>query len=712
MFRKYIYLLILILCFTSISEASLHRSVSLEMRRTVQNMSYAYDLTANPISKATPDEITVGYVYDNLNRLTSINFPDSSQDISYSYDSTGKVLSMTDPSGTTAYVYDSSNRLTTETKTIEGKTFNTSYSYTLSGALTAITYPSGRIISYEYDPIGRIVKVIEEKDGKRQEIIKDIAYLSSGAISSITQGNNLITTKTYDNRNQLSSLSIGNLKQLSYARDNVGNITAITDVLDSTKTKTFAYDALYRLTQATGIWGTISYNYDSVGNRLTENSSAGVTNYSYSANKLITSTGAKAFTFSYDNNGNTVSENQKTYIYNQNQRLIKAVEDSKVLGEYVYNANGQRVKKTVDGKITYFIYDQIGSLIGEYDEQGQVNIDYIYLGSVPIARVDEWWEGMPVPQAPTDLNLIPGDKQLTVSWTANQEPMDGYKVYWGTASGNYTSSVDVGDVATHTITGLTNGTTYYVSVTSYADLKETYFYHTDHLGTPILMTNGSGTLVWEGELLPFGERYSVKGKTTNNIALLGQYHDVETGLSYNWHRTQDPNIGRFTTYDPSLRLRGSPEIPYLLPSLLYSPHELNPYIHALNNPVLHTDPFGLMVEICSQKAKIPILGEVAHHLGFDHQWLKTDTIEAGMGPYFKLLDELPLPVPYAPVTITDHKGRSKQPGSSCKEVECVREECVNYALKHGMGKFLGFWSMSNNCNTLANEILSICRIKK
>ena len=56
-----------------------------------------------------------------------------------------------------------------------------------------------------------------------------------------------------------------------------------------------------------------------------------------------------------------------------------------------------------------------------------------------------------------------------------------------------------------------------------------------------------------------------------------------------------------------------------------------------------------MVGICSQKAKIPILGEVAHHLGFDHQWLKTDTIEAGMGPYFKLLDELPLPVPYAPV---------------------------------------------------------------
>ena len=34
------------------------------------------------------------------------------------------------------------------------------------------------------------------------------------------------------------------------------------------------------------------------------------------------------------------------------------------------------------------------NLIKETDEQGQVNIDYIYLGSVPIARADEWWEGM------------------------------------------------------------------------------------------------------------------------------------------------------------------------------------------------------------------------------------------------------------------------------------------------------------------------------
>ena len=91
----------------------------------------------------------------------------------------------------------------------------------------------------------------------------------------------------------------------------LNSITAINDLLDPTKTKTYTYDALYRLTQATGLWGTIQYNYDPVGNRTTETSNSGVTNYNYTANKLIASTGAKSFAFGYDNNGNTTVENNR-----------------------------------------------------------------------------------------------------------------------------------------------------------------------------------------------------------------------------------------------------------------------------------------------------------------------------------------------------------------------------------------------------------------
>jgi hypothetical protein len=42
----------------------------------------------------------------------------------------------------------------------------------------------------------------------------------------------------------------------------------------------------------------------------------------------------------------------------------------------------------------------------------------------------------------------------------------GYKVYYGTASGVYDHSVDVDNVTTYTLTGLTKGQTYYIAVTA------------------------------------------------------------------------------------------------------------------------------------------------------------------------------------------------------------------------------------------------------
>ncbi|OGH08158.1 MAG: hypothetical protein A2W22_06250 [Candidatus Levybacteria bacterium RBG_16_35_11] len=44
-----------------------------------------------------------------------------------------------------------------------------------------------------------------------------------------------------------------------------------------------------------------------------------------------------------------------------------------------------------------------------------------------------------------------------------------------------------------------------------------YYYHNDHLGTPMVMTNESGSTVWQGEYLPFGEPLSVSGTITNNL---------------------------------------------------------------------------------------------------------------------------------------------------------------------------------------------------
>jgi len=57
---------------------------------------------------------------------------------------------------------------------------------------------------------------------------------------------------------------------------------------------------------------------------------------------------------------------------------------------------------------------------------------------------------------------------LTLAWDPNTEPdIDGYKVYWGTSSGNYAYVVDIGLQTTCTVSNLVAGTTYYLAVTAY-----------------------------------------------------------------------------------------------------------------------------------------------------------------------------------------------------------------------------------------------------
>ncbi|MCK4351773.1 T9SS type A sorting domain-containing protein [candidate division WOR-3 bacterium] len=73
------------------------------------------------------------------------------------------------------------------------------------------------------------------------------------------------------------------------------------------------------------------------------------------------------------------------------------------------------------------------------------------------------------PDAPTGLTITStGYHHLGLEWSDNSEPdLAGYKVYYGTSSGSYGEPIDVGNVTSYTLSGLSSGTTYYICITAY-----------------------------------------------------------------------------------------------------------------------------------------------------------------------------------------------------------------------------------------------------
>ncbi len=111
------------------------------------------------------------------------------------------------------------------------------------------------------------------------------------------------------------------------------------------------------------------------------------------------------------------------------------------------------------------------------------------------------------------------------------------------------------------------------------DGGNTYYYHSDHLGTPQKMADSSGVVRWAVDYKPFGEASIDQTVTTitNNLRFPGQYYDVETGLHQNGSRDYSL-IGRYIEADPVGIQSGKNHL----------------YVYVENNPILFTDPFGYL----------------------------------------------------------------------------------------------------------------------
>ncbi len=108
------------------------------------------------------------------------------------------------------------------------------------------------------------------------------------------------------------------------------------------------------------------------------------------------------------------------------------------------------------------------------------------------------------------------------------------------------------------------------------------FYHPDHLGSTIGLTDQETTKVWDRMYLPYGGTFTGAGATENTHQYTAKELEAATGLYYYGARYHNPDIGRFMSVDPA----GAD------PS---DPQSWNRYAYVQNNPLKYVDPDGAQV---------------------------------------------------------------------------------------------------------------------
>ncbi|MBE0418058.1 MAG: hypothetical protein IBX63_09865 [Coriobacteriia bacterium] len=108
----------------------------------------------------------------------------------------------------------------------------------------------------------------------------------------------------------------------------------------------------------------------------------------------------------------------------------------------------------------------------------------------------------------------------------------------------------------------------------------TYYYHANHRGDVVAMTDAAGNVVNTYAYGPYGEILSADETVENPYRYAGYRFDKTTGLYYLWNRYYDPDTCRFMTRDP-------------YPGDLDNPMSMNPYLYCLGDPVHLIDTNGL-----------------------------------------------------------------------------------------------------------------------
>ena len=360
-----------------------------------QKINYSYDTLDRIKEKLYNNVVKVKFRYDESGNLYEKQDLFTGTTYRYNYDLSGRVTAISGSDNTSlGYVYDNYNRVKKTVAKIGSNSNSTEYVYGDSavegqkdGLIYGIKHNGNNTVNYEYDKLARLS-----------------SKTLPGANSFKTEYTYLDGT-TADNPDGTTSTLVKKVKNgdntYEYQYDDLGNIVSIT--------KNGSFHSAYnpghygKLLCAEYLDGFYAYTYDDGGNILsvTKNGEAYKT-YTYGNSEwkdLLTEFNGQTIT--YDQIGNPLSYRDGfNFTWANGRQLVNVTKGTDNIS-YLYNADGLRTQKTVNGVTTdyywlngvlqaqktgeeyiIFLYDENGSAYGMLLKNGTAETYYYYTFNV------------------------------------------------------------------------------------------------------------------------------------------------------------------------------------------------------------------------------------------------------------------------------------------------------------------------------------------
>ncbi|EIQ00557.1 RHS repeat-associated core domain protein [Opitutaceae bacterium TAV1] len=587
------------------------------------------DVLTETVANGTTDAAVTTHAYDARNWKVTTTDP-LSKVTTFAYDAAGRLTSIKDALGKiTTFAYDANGQKTSTTTSLGNKITQT---YTALGAPHETTDPNGGKTTRAYNLLGEPV-IVQNRRGK--QYLQSFDANGNPLISQTPMGYQ--KSNTWDNRNLLTATKLEDGSNITYTYSNVGRVTQQTDPAGTIK---FTYDANGNPLTVTEGTQTITRTWDALDRPLTyTNAQNKKITYAWHANGLIQKvTYPSGFWVSYTyyptNQLKTTTDSQgrvTTWTYDKAGQPLTVTRPNGTVGSFTYDAVGRTLgitEKNAGGTVlasSQYVYDADGRMTSRTRNPApQAALLPTLTGTYNDDNRLATWNGSSVlHDAKGNMTLGPISSNVLTTYqydgrnrlTTVNGSTYGYDAENSRIKVNTTTFVvdPHGDGLPRVLESETSGaTTVYVygnGLSYQVTLSDNAvaYYHFDHLGSTVALTNASGAVTDRMEYNAYGGvsyRTGTTGTPFLYVGRLGVQTDT-SGLLYMRARYYNPIAMRFINADP-IGFAGG----------------MNWFAYADGNPLALVDPSGFCGEQVRSQLLQEAIGSMQHNLW---QRYKTET---------------------------------------------------------------------------------------